>query len=286
MTQLATTSKITEEDRLAIELWLNTKTNEHTKRAYKRDIQDFLHYVNKGLDDVTLNDCLDYVGSMSSYSDATIARKVSTIKSFFKFAHSLGRYQFNVAAAIPQPKVTHKVYEKVLPIKEIKTLIRVATNMNPTYGAIFRLVYNTGMRIGNALSLRWENITETDKGGIVLFNAKNNFEVATTISRKTMDKLKELDSYGTEGWVFPGRGDKPLTRQGVGHFFNRVLKKARLRRDATIHWLRHSHITHAQEAGANPMLVAKSVGHRKVDTTLRYTHNKPTESSGDYVPDA
>ena len=85
--------------------------------------------------------------------------------------------------------------------------------------------------------------------------------------------------------MFPSRkGQKPLNVRQIQRIVKGAAVRAGLSEQASTHWLRHAHATHALNRGAAPQLVQVGLGHASLETTTKYAHANPTDSSGLYLP--
>lgn len=289
-----------EDDLDLVELWLNGKS-EHTRRAYRRDFEEFIDRVDKPIQAVLLKDIQHHKAFLEEkgLKPATISRKVACIKSLFTFAHKIGYVQFNVGRAVRQPKVRRRLNEKLLSVSEVHGLIHSAreTQHPQRNEVILRLFYTSGIRRSELADLHWRDTAarpdlDPPRGQVTVWGkgSKERTVVVTTPTWREMGKLRARQE--AEG---RGRSDDPLflSRQGGAlseSAIYRVVRRAAERagiddKPVSPHSFRHAHITHALQNGASLHVVMETVGHSSLQITSDYSHARPDESSSDFLSD-
>lgn len=157
---------------------------------------------------------------------------------------------------------------EILTQDEIKSIFYTVTNLK--HKALLLLIYNTGLRISEAINL---NVEDLDlKNGVITIWSKNqesNRELA--ISPNVLDFLKRYMHKETPQKVlFPGESGKPYSARNVQLFFQSAVKKTNMKKPATLHTLRHSYAVHALEAGMDIHILQQILGHRFLQTTSIY----------------
>jgi integrase/recombinase XerC len=214
------------------------------------------------------------------YERATVARRLSVIKSFFKFVHREGFLELNVAKLISLPKVPQKL-PRVLKPDEITQIINEipANNLREKrIKAIVELLYSTGMRISELTQLNHEDIHF--KSGTVLVFGKGKKERLIPMGRHCQKAIKDyLDAIpnqqksGPKTPVFMNaEGDRVSVRtvqRNLKEFAVLALGVSGL--EVTPHTLRHSCATHLLSAGAGLREIQDLLGHETLLTTQKYT---------------
>lgn len=277
-----------------IELWVHGKSP-HTQRYYRREVGQFLVWISKPLDAVTLADVQGYASALAitSLTTSSQARAIAAVKSFFTFAHDkLGVLQVNPAAPVSAPKVKDNLAERILP--ESVTQLMIALEPNPRNQTLLKLLYVAGLRVSELCQLTWRDLQRREEGGQVTVYGKGG---KTRVVRLPSSIWKHLMGLGSEAElddpVFPSRkrkanGDRHLSEVQV----NRVVKAAAQRvaeldpqiaAKVSPHWLRHAHASHAMDRGAPVHLVQQTLGHASVATTGKYLHARPADSSARFL---
>lgn len=158
--------------------------------------------------------------------------------------------------------------EKKLPTilskNEILKMINATKNLK--HRLLIMLLYGTGMRISEVLSLRWENIYHDY---IKIKQGKGNKDRITILSKKLKKLLKEFEK--EKGYVLEGRKGK-YSYKSAQKVLENAAKKAEIKNKVTPHVLRHSFATHLLENGTDIRYIQKLLGHSRLETTQIYTH--------------
>ena len=171
---------------------------------------------------------------------------------------------------IPRPKKDRKL-PVVLSQEEV---LRVLGSLeNRKHRAILMLIYSAGLRVGEAVRLRLEDIDE-GRGMIHLHGAKGRKDRYTLLSDVALAVLREYcRQYAPRDFVFEGMpGRRHYSERSVQLVFERALVRAGIRKPATVHTLRHSFATHLLEAGTDLRYIQELLGHASSRTTEIYTH--------------
>lgn len=268
-----------------IELWLHGKSK-NTCAGYRRDVAQFLAFIeNKSLQLVTLNDMQAYADGIArqGYVPSSQRRKLCAVKSLLTYGHDLGVLTRNVGKTIKPPKEKNTIAERILSEQQVLNILS-HTSKARDY-ALLRLLYATGARISEIISLRWRDLQDANLGrGQVTLFGKGQKTRTVVFSAKTWQIVRDLrETSDPDEFVFKSRTGKMLHRSQV----QRILKSSCERADVTApvspHWFRHSHASHALERGTPINLVQVTLGHASIATTGIYLHVRPQESSALYL---
>ncbi len=156
-------------DATLISLWLHGRSL-HTQRAYARDVQRFLQFVQQPLQAITLGDLQAFADSLLDLAPSSQARILSAVQSLFTFGHKSGYLMLNVGAALRLPKQKHRLSERILSENAVQRML--ALEPNTRNHALLRLLYGAGLRVAEACALRWSDTQERgDSGQVVVFYA-------------------------------------------------------------------------------------------------------------------
>ncbi|MDA3798219.1 MAG: tyrosine recombinase XerC [Kiritimatiellae bacterium] len=286
-------------------LRLEKNYSEHTVDNYVRDIEQFIIYTNDKDDQISFSKITDiqarsFLASIqkSGVSSRTTARKLSALRSFFRFLDKEGLIEKNPFTGLRPPKQT-KTLPKVLSESEVITLLDLPEtykkNMMQASGvvndmqqyiftrdsAMLETLYSTGMRVSELA-----NMNEMDlnmQTGILRVLGKGRKERLCIIGSYASDKIKKLLELNKRYWpkMLPGKNSRPVFRNNKGlpvstRLIERTMKKylalANLNTDFYPHVLRHSFATHMLDNGADLRLVQELLGHSSLSTTQIYTH--------------
>jgi len=252
----------------------------YTLRWYIYDTVMFLSWVEKNgkrsLKQINRNDFRDFLSEemMRGISRRSLARRVSSVKSFFKFLIRSDILEGSEIISLESPKI-----EKKLPITGSKDDIFKIFDRSFGDGlldkrdfAIITFLYATGARISEIASLNCEDIDF--KLMTVRLFGKGKKERIVPVGEFAIKKLKDwLDLVGiNSGAVFINLKGNRLTVRQIRNIVYKRVKRAMVGTKLTPHSLRHSFATHLMESGVDIRVVQELLGHAKLSTTQIYTH--------------
>ena len=265
-----------------VELWLAGKSS-HTVRAYGSDVVAFLGFLRdrgRGLGTLTLADLLEYVDGLQG-ATATRARRVAAVKSMLTFGHRTGYLRFNVGRAVKTPKVQNGLAERILSEEEVHRMLGASKGRD---GVLLRLLYVAGLRVSEAVSLRWEHVHPRDDGAVLTVHGKGEKTRHVLVTDRLATELSDLRGSASEDApVFTTRTGRPVHPSNVAKMVRRIARRAGIDRAVSPHWFRHAHASHALDRGAPVHLVQATLGHASVATTGRYLHVRPGDGSARYL---
>ncbi len=267
-------------DDMLIDMWMNSKHSTNTQDAYTRDIKQFLGYVQKPLQAITLMDVQQYQASLQG-KPTTIARKMAVVKSLLSFGSKMQYLRFNVGAAIQLPSTPSKLAQRIL--SEEHTIKMISLENNARNHAILRLLYHCGLRVSELVALSWGNCLPRDHGGQLHIVGKGDKEREVLVEAGMWQELMQLKASATGVAVFSSRRGSRLQRRQIESIVQKAAIKAGIDAAVSPHWLRHCHASHSLDRGAPISLVSATLGHSSIAVTGRYTHARPNSSSGQYL---
>ncbi|MCX5813558.1 MAG: tyrosine-type recombinase/integrase [Proteobacteria bacterium] len=253
----------------------------NTKRAYKGDIEDFIEFVEKSPNDIVDHHAIRayIVNIYKALKKSSLSRKVSSIKVFFKFMKKKGFIDENTALVIKSPKV-EKHLPKFYTIDEIFHFLDYLPKeglLNIRNRAIFELMYSSGMRAQEALSVNVDDlhlegmwVKVRGKGGkerILPFGEK-----AKNVLDEYLNLIKGVGRYSATGPLFINIRGGRLSYRGLLKIMKKHQIKAHLFKNLALHGIRHSFATHMLDSGADLRSIQELLGHSKLSTTQKYTH--------------
>jgi integrase/recombinase XerC len=216
----------------------------------------------------------------AEYSKATIARRLASLRSFFRFSQREGLVETNPAKPVRNPRGARKL-PHCLSTDEIK-LILAAPDRSKPLGlrdrAILETMYSAGLRVSEAVGM---NDGDLDlAGGVARIRGKGKKERMGLIGSHAQKAIKEWLAKRQlapglkppSSPLFVNRFGKRLTSRSVERMLEELLKKTGLDMRTTPHTLRHSFATHLLNAGADIRSVQELLGHKSLVTTQIYTH--------------
>jgi len=261
----------------------------HTLTAYRSDLEQFAAYLIErterdeppGAEAIDTLDVRGFVARMtrSGLAKSSVARKLSTVRSFLKFIVREGVIHVSPAVGIPTPK-TPKLLPQDLTVDEVFNLLERIDDELPASlrdRAILELLYATGLRVGELVSLSLEDLDlvggmvrvvgKGDKQRVVPFGSK-----ATTALGRWLEVSDRLRRRHQSDAVFLNLRGGRLTDRSVRRILDRRLREAAINARVSPHALRHSFATHMLGAGADLRAIQELLGHVSLSTTQRYTH--------------
>ncbi|MFO0752487.1 MAG: tyrosine recombinase XerC [Thermodesulfovibrionales bacterium] len=255
----------------------------HTLKAYGQDLKEFCDYCRAAAPrDIEMIDIRGFVAEkiMAGKSKTTVARKLATLRSFFRYLYREGYVKTNQAKLVPTPK-TPKHLPNFLSVDDAFTLVQTPEGIGllPVRDrAILELFYSSGLRVSEVAGLNIDDLNL--KEGLVKARGKGKKERIVPVGNKALDALK---SYLVERMLF--RKKKPDAGSGPAFFLNRnggrltdrqirrvVVKHARLMGisgQIGPHTLRHTFATHLLLGGADLRTIQELLGHSSLSTTQK-----------------
>ncbi len=269
-------------DEMLARLWLHGRTA-NTAAAYRTSLAQFQAAIRLPLHQVTLGALQGWADSLvgAGLSPATCASRLGAIKSLFAFGLRLGYLPVDVSAALRLPKLRDKLSERILLEEQVQRMLAVPSE--PVAHALVRLFYVCGVRISEAVALRWTDLTRRQSGGQATVFGKGSKTRAVLIPMGLWKELTALRSTSQPDEAVISRADgRPLSRSAAHRLVKRVAERAGVPA-ASAHWLRHSHISHALDNGCSSVVVRDTAGHASLTTTSRYAHARPGQSSSTFI---
>jgi integrase/recombinase XerC len=280
------------------------QASEHTINSYRIDIEQFVHLGfecnvdNFDWSRADIYSARTYIVTLGEEKLArtSILRKISSLRSFYRFLVREGAVKNNPFVGITSPKKS-KMLPKYMSVEEVSRLLDapeiywkealskgIAKNEESASfaaardSAVLEVIYSGGLRISEALGLNFEDIDLSS--GIFKVRGKGKKErieaLGTPAVRalKKYYKLRALRSsvFHPRSPVFINRFGNRLSSRSFQRLFKNYLITAELPHDMTPHKLRHSFATHLLDAGADLRSVQELLGHASLSTTQIYTH--------------
>ena len=229
-----------------------------------------------------LNEYIEDLRGRKGYRDTTTARKVASIKSFFGFLSENNIITEDPTESIGSPRVG-RTLPKFLPEEEVTSLLDSAyksgTNEGHRDAVIMELLYATGLRVGELVSLNMQDVDLSES--YIRCMGKGSKERIVHLYPKALEELRRYLTHArvalighrrTEPSLFVNHRGERLTRQWVWTILKTYAQKAGIQQNITPHTLRHSFATHLLQNGASLRHVQELLGHSSISTTQVYTH--------------
>ncbi|MHA1108621.1 MAG: tyrosine-type recombinase/integrase [Alphaproteobacteria bacterium] len=238
-----------------------------TQRGYLRVVRDFTIFLGRSPDQAKVEDLRRYQLAMRSNgaSATTMNAAVSALRFFFTV--TLGR---NDAQAGMTTVREPRRLPVILSPKEVARLLDAAPSLK--YRAALSVAYGAGLRASEVVSLK---ITDIDSTRMVIRveQGKGRRDRYAMLSDLLLDVLRAWWKQAhPQGWLFPGQNPvNPLTTRQLRRACHAASQAAGIDKRVSLHTLRHSFATHLLEQKVDIRVIQVLLGHRKLDTTARYT---------------
>jgi integrase/recombinase XerC len=249
----------------------------HTILNYQHDLKELSEFLKdipiEKVDYISLRKFLAFLKSRN-LKPRTLARKISCLRTFFRFLSREGYLKSNPAALLLTPKLDRHL-PKFLTEEEMIKLLE-APSKDDLFGlrdrAILESLYSTGMRIAELVGLNIEDIDFIS--GVVRVRGKGKKERLLPIGEKALSILREyLDKRKEQKTeLFLNRNGRRLTDRGIRDILEKYIRLTSLKENISPHTLRHSFATHLLNRGADLRSVQELLGHVNLSTTQIYTH--------------
>jgi site-specific recombinase XerD len=186
------------------------------------------------------------------------------------------------AESVPSGQLPRPKREERLPsvLSKEETARFLDQVRNPKHRALVMLLYSSGLRVGEAVRLRREDL-DVDHGLVKVRQGKGAKDRVTLLASRALEMVEAyVTAFQPEGWLFPGEpAERHLTTRSVQRVVREAARRAGLAKPVTPHTLRHSFATHLLEAGTDLRYIQELLGHRSSRTTQIYTHVTATHLS-------
>ena len=251
---------------------------ERTQQAYVREVRLLAQFSHTSPDRISEQELQHYFlprKNVDSLAPASMRICYSGIRFFYQHVlkrdwHTLSLMRAQTARRLPA----------VLSVEEVRRLLASAT---PVHNQVsFTTVYSLGLRLHAALSLQVSDI-DGQRLQVHIHRGKGAKDRYVPLPEDTLALLRtSWETHRNKTWLFPATGrdqqhsptaTSPMSQTSVQGAFRRAKQRAGMSKlGVAIHTLRHAYATHLLEAGVNPRLIQRSLGHTQLETTMVYLH--------------
>lgn len=262
---------------------LQRGASRHTLRGYAADLAEFRAFLSReGVGDVADADARAVRAWLAwlherKLAKSSIARKLATVRSCFRYLARVGRVAINPARQVRSPRLPKRL-PSFLPKDESKDLLDTGAERSPAGlrdHALLELLYATGLRVSECCGLDLDDVDR--RGGSVRVMGKGGKERVVPAGDAALAALEAwlLIRGEARGALFTNARGGRLGARSVHRIVKRRARGAGIDRRVTPHTLRHTFATHMLGEGADLRLIQELLGHSRLTTTQRYTHVSP-----------
>jgi len=288
-------------DRFATFLRVEKSVSSHTLRNYMSDLAQFFSFVEQPheraerrqlapgqIDHHLIHAYLSFLHRRNKKS--SIGRKLSTLKSFFRYLLREGEIDRDPTVLISSPKQEQPLPTHLV-VDDMFRLLEAPPNNTPAGlrdRAMLEVLYSCGLRVSELVGLNWDDIDQNLE--VVRVKGKGNKERIVPIGQKALDALEQYRACilelvapkrrhrltsataTTSSPVFLNTRGSRLTTRSVGRFVGAYARACGIALKTSPHALRHTFATHLLDAGADLRAIQELLGHSSLSTTQKYTH--------------
>jgi len=260
-----------------------------TIKSYREDLVALDEYLTESYGrpaepaEITSLDLRGYVAALheAGYAKTSVARRLASLRSFYRFAQREGQAEANPAKPLRNPRPDRKL-PHFLSTDEIGRLLEAPPADRPMGlrdRAILETMYSAGLRVSELVGINDSDLDLSD--GLVRIRGKGRRERLSPLGTFALQALQRWlrarqlakgERPGPDAPVFVSRLGRRLTTRSVGRLLEKHLKTSGLDLQTTPHTLRHSFATHLLDRGADIRSVQELLGHKSLVTTQIYTH--------------
>ena len=269
----------------------------NTCRGYRNDLEEFFSYLSENrltgnkpvpardpieiseVDGIHIRGYLGYLHKKNKKS--TIARKLSAVRSFFRYSVKRGIIEDNPSIMILTPK-QEKTIPAYLPVDDMFRLldsINTHRVLDLRNRAIFEILYSSGIRVSELVGMKNTDVDFNAETIRVL--GKGNKERIVPVGRKALGAVQVYQtqlhrqwgiSANSNGPLFLNKNKGRLSARSVARILEKLIVACGILAPVSPHTLRHTFATHMLDAGADLRVVQEFLGHKSLSTTQKYTH--------------
>lgn len=251
----------------------------NTINAYKKDLSIFLKFSNNKIN-VDYNFLRTYLQFLynKKYSNKSISRNISSLKSFYKYLVKFDIIKDNPCLFINFPK-TEKKLPNFINYNDLEALFKVP-DKSDTLGLrnllILELLYSCGMRVSELVNIKLSDIDFNNNRIYILGKGKKERyvlygKVCSNLLNEYLINSRPVLNKNSEYLLLNKFGNK-ITDRSIRMIIDDIVKKSCLKLNISPHTLRHTFATHLLNEGADLKIVQELLGHENISTTGIYTH--------------
>jgi integrase/recombinase XerC len=253
-----------------------------TARAYRDDLRDFAAWFEQSnarvlephlVTSVDLREYQQHMLAVRGLKPATANRRLAALKAWLTWCRERGKIDSlpRFPRRASEPERAPRALDRVAAARLERAVEREG---NLRDAAVIALMLHAGLRVGEVVSLRVEDVILSErKGRVAVRSGKGTKRREVPLGPEVRRALRAyLEARGPGEWLFPGRGKGPITARAVEQLVGKYARLAGLDpKEVTPHALRHTFATDLLRRGTDIVVVSSVLGHARLDTTARYT---------------
>ncbi len=269
-----------------MEKYINTlkyerKLSQNTVLSYQNDLFSYKEFLkNKDPLKATKETIIEFMETLNHKSSTTKAHYFTVLQNFYLFCVEENFMSYNPCDFLYAPKIPKKL-PNYLTYEEVDRILNIPLKTHYDYRtkAMLELLYATGMRVSELLSLKFSNINMQDelirvegkgsKERLIPFNETSKKYLSLYLESHRKYLLKPGKNYDE---LFLNNLGTPITRQGFYKLLKNICISCGIEKEVSPHVLRHSFATHLLNNGADLRVIQELLGHSSISTTQIYTH--------------
>ncbi|GIV37734.1 MAG: integrase [Cyclobacteriaceae bacterium] len=237
-------------------------------RSYKNALSQFLDaFPNKHPENISIQEIESFLHAKIAQNNISASYQKNLIAAILFLYNDMWRKKYQLKHLYPD-RMQLKL-PLVLSTEEVQKIIQSCNNIK--HKAILATIYSAGLRLSECLNLTIKDI-DSQRMLIKITQSKGNKDRLVPLSKNLLHLLRNYwKIYKTKHYLFEGQKGGKYSSRSVQNIFKSALKKANIRKEGTVHSLRHSYATHLLECGTDIRIIQVLLGHKNIKTTQIYT---------------
>lgn len=259
--------------------------SELTRINYEKDLVEYNNFLknnNYNYDNMDYKKCTNYLIYLDDkkYKKTSISRKLSSLRSFYKYLVLCNYAKSNPFILISSPKKEKKIpkFINYNGIEEIFNIPETKTKEGQRERVILEILYGSGLRVSELVNIKLKDIDLNEK--TILVYGKGSKERMAHFGEMALDSLnlylsdgrkKYLNEISSE-YLLVGKNQTKLTTRRIEQIIDDLIKRTSIKMNITPHMFRHTFATHLLDNGSDLLAVQELLGHESLSSTEIYTH--------------
>ncbi len=259
--------------------------SDFTCKNYTRDIQEFNIFLkNEKLDykNMNYNECIKYLNYLTdkNNSKSSISRKLSSLRTFYKYLVINNKIKSNPFLLISSPKKEKRIpkFINYNNIEEIFNVPNINTKEGQREKLILEILYGCGIRVSELVNIKLKDIDFSNKT-ILIFGKGSKERIVSfgdyandIMNMYINDGRKKLLMQTESEYLIVGEKKDRLTTRRIEQIIDDIIKRTSIKLNITPHMFRHTFATHLLDNGCDLLAVQELLGHESLSSTEIYTH--------------